>query len=1210
MPQRESQTAVPSAGRVIGRHDDSIYDLAFVGDYKQIVSAGRDSTLRLWRLAGGTLERQWDLDAPARTAISADGDLAATCTRAGTVVIVATDAAGFMAAWPCEAPETVLLVGGGTTLLTGGSDGVVRWWDVPTRREVDRVAVESAGSIVRLRLSPDGRTLAASTQRAGAVFLDLAAAAVRRAVLPDYGCAVHVFDCVYLDNETCAASVQVRHDGRIGTTEDPDLYEILVWQPEHEEPPTDRTLLGHTNWIARLAVAPAGDLLASASMDTTVGIWEPPRALGFLRGHGDAVYAVCFTPNGDELLTASADRTIRAWGVEDQLRRPVAQQRFSLEELVRNSSSETRFADPVHVLARDITEALLTFETPAALEDALSQLVEVTSPPWSPVLRAINQTVTVLREQAQREDDAPAALRLARIDAMAQKAFAWAILATRHSQEAEPAYELPEGPGTAALALLEAFLRAVETGNTDALAAMVGGKALPAADLLVALGEIQANVWPLIERGPLDPTRVAPAARLLASAETDDTATRLLLLDIAGRMLGIAQWNEGAIDVLQRGLEAARAARATEDETVFLGNLANAYRNAGRLAEAERAYEQLIDLSPRSEVLANNLSNLALVHSDRGELEQAAVRAQAALAVAKGTDDDQLRTQIELNLAGYYHQLGDDERAVRLLEKTVARAERIGHDRLHSQALGNLAQCLVSLGELDAGRAQYEDALEAVCKLGDKSGEVHVLAGLGAVARELGDVNEAAKRFREAADLAAKHDLPHRLFPALASLADVLEDAVAVPVLEQAAALGEELRLQPGGSDVAEALLDVHARLVALSIAAHDPATAFVWAERSRIALLAELHAMPLDGKTVTGELRRVADAVVLISWFEARGRLYVFVVDGRDATVSVEVESMGRELDRAAELVQLELARDDAVGETWDELAVPAIRAVLPRLAGAELVVLAPHGGLFNLPLHAIRVDGRRLIERWPVAYVPAASVLPRLVDDANPPRAPGVVGAFFATEAERVAETLGVDASLVGVAVDKTEVLDLLREHDLVHVSSHGFFSPYEPRFSGWILDPSLDVLDYLRARRKREFERPHEDVLTLSSNEEAARAAILSAADLTDAQLAARHVTMSACETGLVAMGPTDDPAGLVPALLRTGVRSVLATLWRVDPDVTEAMMIDFYRRLDQRDGWRRRVQILRDVVLKAIRERPNDPHDWAPFVLVGGLVERAP
>jgi CHAT domain-containing protein len=151
---------------------------------------------------------------------------------------------------------------------------------------------------------------------------------------------------------------------------------------------------------------------------------------------------------------------------------------------------------------------------------------------------------------------------------------------------------------------------------------------------------------------------------------------------------------------------------------------------------------------------------------------------------------------------------------------------------------------------------------------------------------------------------------------------------------------------------------------------------------------------------------------------------------------------------------------------------------------------------------------------------------------------------------------------------------------------------------------------VLDYLRARRKREFERPHEDVLTLSSNEEAARAAILSAADLTDAQLAARHVTMSACETGLVAMGPTDDPAGLVPALLRTGVRSVLATLWRVDPDVTEAMMIDFYRRLDQRDGWRRRVQILRDVVLKAIRERPNDPHDWAPFVLVGGLVERAP
>jgi hypothetical protein len=53
----------------------------------------------------------------------------------------------------------------------------------------------------------------------------------------------------------------------------------------------------------------------------------------------------------------------------------------------------------------------------------------------------------------------------------------------------------------------------------------------------------------------------------------------------------------------------------------------------------------------------------------------------------------------------------------------------------------------------------------------------------------------------------------------------------------------------------------------------------------------------------------------------------------------------------------------------------------------------------------------------------------------------------------------------------------------------------------------------------------------------------------------------------------------------------------------------MMLEFYRRLGRGDGWAHRPEILRDIVLEAMRERPGNPHDWAPFVLIGGLVEKA-
>jgi WD40 repeat protein/uncharacterized caspase-like protein len=78
-----------------------------------------------------------------------------------------------------------------------------------------------------------------------------------------------------------------------------------------------RRLTGHANWVNCVAFSPDGKLLASGSNDKSIKLWDigSGSELRTFTGHENSIQSIAFSPDGRWLASGSSDNTIRLWEI-------------------------------------------------------------------------------------------------------------------------------------------------------------------------------------------------------------------------------------------------------------------------------------------------------------------------------------------------------------------------------------------------------------------------------------------------------------------------------------------------------------------------------------------------------------------------------------------------------------------------------------------------------------------------------------------------------------------------------------------------------------------------------------------------------------------------------------------------------------------------------------------------------------------------------
>jgi len=382
-------------------------------------------------------------------------------------------------------------------------------------------------------------------------------------------------------------------------------------------------------------------------------------------------------------------------------------------------------------------------------------------------------------------------------------------------------------------------------------------------------------------------------------------------------------------------------------------------------------------------------------------------------------------------------------------------------------------------------------------------------------------------------------------------------------------------------------LQDVFDRGVSLHSELGDAVRAFELSERSRARALLDSvrERAPLDGNIDTVDLptlqRTLAPDERVVQFHALPDRLIVWLVSP-EGIKSKSINVKRSDLDELVETFRNTVVRGRRTAiANADKLGAALIEPL--GLTEGQRLIMVPHGPLHYLPFQALRVKGRYLIEMHPISVAPSASVATylarrtlradaKLAVFGNPLIAEKYNLPGAETEAKRIAQFFPRSQLYMGAQATKSQFREVMGGMPIVHVAAHAEADQIDPLYSRILLANQGNRPDFLEAH----------EILSMQMRGTAL-------------------VTLSTCESGLGRVAGGDEVLGFPRVFLSAGVSALIASLWPVSDDATEALMSTLYRELVAGNDLQRAMQTGQIAVLR--QPKTAHPFFWAPFNLIG-------